>query len=142
MKRLLIFATFVVFVSVFLHAETPPSNINAAAQHTLTPLMHMKLDRAKAILEGLTLEDYGKIESSARSLRLLSLESGWNVIQTQEYDAQSLDFRRAADMIVEAAKAKDIHRASLGYVGLTVRCVECHSYMRSHRVELMNLKTD
>ncbi len=67
------------------------------------------------------------------------MESGWNVIQTPEYIAQSDDFRRSVDLVADAAKDKDIHRAALGYVALTVGCVECHSYMRKHRFELMKL---
>ncbi|MCG8650091.1 MAG: hypothetical protein MI861_09670 [Pirellulales bacterium] len=100
------------------------------------PLMQMKLDRAKAILEGLTLEDYDKIARSARSLKLLSMESGWNVYQTEQYAAQSRDFRQSADLIAEAAEDKEVNRAALGYVALTVRCVECHNYMRKNKAEL------
>lgn len=104
------------------------------------PLMQMKLDRTKAILEGLTLENYDLIASNARSLKLLSMESGWNVIQTKEYANQSRDFRRTAELIAEAAEEKNVTRATLGYVTLTVRCVECHSYMRKARSELTKLK--
>lgn len=103
-------------------AEKPPTQ--------LTPLMRMKLEKAKLILEGLTLEDYDKIAQNARQLKLLSMESGWNVLQTEEYELQSKDFRRTTDVIADAAKNKDVNRAALGYVALTVRCVECHSYMR------------
>jgi hypothetical protein len=105
--------------------ETPPA--------TIMPLMLLKLEKSKAILEGLTLEDFDRVTKNAKSLKLLSMESGWNVIQTAEYETQSRDFRRAADMIAEAAAEKDISRATLGYVALTTRCVECHSYMRKHR---------
>jgi len=103
-------------------AETPPTRLNA--------LMQSKLEKAKLILEGLTLEDYDKIASNASQLKLLSMESGWNVLQTEEYEAQSDDFRRTVDLIAAAAKDKDVNRATLGYVALTVRCVECHSYIR------------
>jgi|GEM_PF-235942 len=102
----------------------------------VTPLMQMKLEKAKAILEGLSVEDFDKIARNARSLKLLSLESGWNVVQTEEYMTQSRDFRRATDMIVQAAEEKNIDRAALGYVSLTVRCVECHSYMRKRQAVL------
>ena len=44
--------------------------------------MQMKLDKSKAILEALAMEDYKAIAKNSRALRLLSLESGWNVIQT------------------------------------------------------------
>jgi hypothetical protein len=75
-------------------------------------------------------------------MKLLSMESGWNVIQTKEYTTQSRDFRRTCDLISEAAAEKDMSRAALGYVAMTVRCVECHTYMRKHRIQLMKLNTN
>jgi len=115
--------------------EQPPSS----PTH-VKALMKIKLDRAKGILEGLTLEDYDKITSNARALKLLSMESGWNVYQTDQYLTHSQHFRQNADRIIEAAGEKDIHRAALGYVALTVSCVECHSYMRKNKAELMQLE--
>lgn len=109
--------------------RTPTTN-EATTTKQITSLMQLKLDKSKAILEGLALEDYKAIASNARSLRLLSLESGWNVIQTPEYTKQSSEFKRATDLITEAAEKKDLGRATLGYVALTVRCVECHIYLR------------
>ena len=105
----------------------------AIAANQITSLMQLKLDKSKAILEALALEDYKAIASNSRSLRLLSLESGWNVIQTPEYTKQSSEFKRATDLITEAAEKKDLGRATLGYVALTVRCVECHIYLRQQR---------
>ena len=137
MKLVLLGIAAVITLSVSWGAE-PPVDSTAAPPTNLTPLMHMKLDKSKAILEGLTLEDFGKIASNARSLRLLSTEAGWNVIQTQEYASQSHDFQRSADWIANAADNKDIHRAALRYVALTVHCIECHSYMRKHRIDLIS----
>lgn len=129
----LIFALFFATMGSQLSSADPP---NEAPPHRITPLMKMKLDKSKAILEGLTLEDFDAIAKNAKALKLLSLESGWNVLQTPEYVTQSQEFRRTAEMIAEAAKEKNISRATLGYVSMTVRCVECHSYMRKHRMEL------
>ena len=95
-----------------------------------------KLEKSKKILEGLALEDYDMIAKNARSLRLLSREAGWKVIQTEEYATQSRDFRRTCDLIAKAAEDKEIGRAALGYVALTVRCVECHAYMRKHKADI------
>ncbi len=64
------------------------------------------------------------------------MEAGWNVVQTEEYRKQSDDFRRACTAIEKAADAKDVHRAALAYVSLTVRCVDCHSYMRENKIKL------
>ena len=135
-----------IVITLLLSAVASPTLLaeppEQSTPHKVSPLMQMKLERSKAILEGLTLEDYQAVAKNARALRLLSLEAGWKVIQTQKYTEQSNDFRRATDIIAEAADEKDISRATLGYVALTVRCVECHSYMRKHRIELTNLRTD
>lgn len=139
--RYLIAITLIV-ASVFIWARASEADPPTAHAHgRVTPLMRMKLEKSKAILEGLALEDYDALARNAQSLRLLSLEAGWNIFQTKEYISQSSDFRRATDLIVDAANEKDIHRAALGYVSLTVRCVECHSYMRKHKVQLMNIDT-
>lgn len=106
------------------------------------PLMQLKLEKSKKILEGLALEDYEMIGKNARSLKLLSLEAGWNVIQTKEYETQSRDFRRTCDLIAKAAADKEVGRAALGYVALTVRCVECHAYMRQHKVDVAHAPPD
>ncbi|WP_182866661.1 hypothetical protein [Stieleria mannarensis] len=121
-------------------AAQDPSGGERVAPDNVAPLMRRKLDRAKNILEGLTLEQFDKIASNARSLRLLSMEAGWNVVQTEEYRKQSDDFRRACNSVEKAADAKDIHRAALAYVSLTVRCVECHSYMRENKIKLAELE--
>ncbi|WP_404309572.1 hypothetical protein [Neorhodopirellula lusitana] len=142
MRTILALALAVVCSSLTLQADPPPAKDSTTPPTKLTPLMRMKLDKSKTILEGLTLQDYEKIASGASSLRQLSLESGWNVIQTREYAAQSRDFERAADLIVEAADAQDIHRATMGYVALTVRCVECHSYMRKHQMTVLKRQLD
>lgn len=99
----------------------------------LKPFMQRKLDHSKAILEGLALENYEQIAKNSQALSLLSLESTWNVISTQEYLQHSQDFRRAVKEITEAAHEKNIDKATLGYVDLTIRCVECHKYLRETR---------
>jgi hypothetical protein len=105
----------------------------------ILPLMQLKLEKSKSILEGLALENFADIAKNARQLKLLSEESGWNVIQTEEYATQSRDFRRTCDLIADAAQQKDMGRAALGYVAMTVRCVECHAYMRKHEAQQRKL---
>ncbi|QEG01653.1 hypothetical protein Mal15_57310 [Stieleria maiorica] len=121
-------------------AAQDPIGGERVAPDNVAPLMRRKLDRAKNILEGLTLEQFDKIASNARSLRLLSMEAGWNVVQTEEYRKQSDEFRRACNSVEKAADGKDVHRAALAYVSLTVRCVECHSYMRENKIKLAGLE--
>jgi hypothetical protein len=117
------------------NAQDRDSVRSGAATKQFSALMRMKLDKAKGMLEGLSLEDPGLVAKNAKEMKLLSLESGWNAIQTKEYAEQSRDFRRACDSIVKAAEAKDINKATLGYLSLTIRCVECHNYIRNQGTE-------
>ena len=112
-------------------AQDDKSSQRGPATKQFSALMRMKLDKARGMLEGLSLENPDLVAKNAREMRLLSLESGWNAIQTKEYAEQSRDFRRACDSIIEAAEDQNISRATLGYLSLTVRCVECHNYMRN-----------
>lgn len=98
--------------------------------------MHRKLEYSKTLLEGLATEDYEKISRNAQSLNLLSLESTWNVLVTEEYLKQSDAFRRALESIRDGAKEKNIDRAALGYVDMTIRCVECHKYVRRNKANI------
>ncbi len=102
----------------------------------LRSVMQLKLEYSKQVLEGLALEDYDKISKNSQALGLLSLESGWKIIQTEEYVKQSNDFRRTADVITKASRGKNLERAALGYVALTVRCIECHGYLREKHPNL------
>ena len=47
--------------------------------------MRVKLDDAKKVLEGLTVEDYNMIVKNAQEMSLLSEDAVWQVLQTPEY---------------------------------------------------------
>ena len=96
----------------------------------LKPFMQMKLDHAKGILEGIATEDFERIAKDTQALNALSLQSSWNVYTTIEYLDHSSDFRRALNVITKAAHEENLDRAALGYVNLTVQCIECHRYLR------------
>ena len=106
---------------------------STCAEETET-LMQAKLEHSKSLLEGLATGDFAQLEKSASALTLLSLETDWNVIQTGEYRRLSEDFRRSTKSLKEMAAAKNLDGATLAYVGLTMKCVECHKYVRSVRV--------
>lgn len=97
-------------------------------------LMLAKLEHSKALLEGLATEDYAQLQKHSHALTLLSLETDWNVIQTGEYRRLSEDFRRSTKSLTDMAKAKNLDGATLAYVGLTMKCIECHKYVRSVKV--------
>lgn len=97
-------------------------------------IMQKKLGDAQRILEGLAVKDFDAIEKHADELILLSKKAEWLVLKTPEYERQSNDFRNTASQIVEAAKKKNLDAAALGYVQLTMNCVNCHKYVRDQRM--------
>ena len=96
--------------------------------------MRLKLDRTQKLLEGIALEDFEMVEKNAQGLSLLCEEEIWHVFQTPDYLKHTELFRRAADDIVKAAKAKNVDGAALSYVGLTMQCVQCHKHVRDVRM--------
>ncbi len=96
----------------------------------LSFIMQRKLDHAHSLLEALITEDFETLEDSAGALRALSEEAGWFVLTTPEYTERSTSFRRAVAEIEQSAKEKNLDRAALGYVDMTLQCVRCHQFLR------------
>ena len=93
-------------------------------------IMQRKLDHAHAILEALIVEDYETLEDSATSLQKLSEQAEWFVLQTPEYTQRSAGFRQAVLEIQASAKDRSLEGAALGYVDMTLKCVQCHQMLR------------
>ncbi|MBA4019957.1 MAG: hypothetical protein C0483_22555 [Pirellula sp.] len=100
----------------------------------LAAFMRLKLQHSERILEGIVLEDYKLIEKNAQDLSLLSHDEMWQVFQTPEYLQHSLEFRRAADELVGAARKRNLDGATLAYMGVTLKCVSCHKHVRDVRM--------
>lgn len=105
-------------------ADSPPQPDRVAA------FMRAKLGHADHVLEGLAVADYGMIERAAQELSLASLDSNWQVLQTEDYVRQSAEFRRACDSLKKAAQEKNLDGAALAWMDVTLKCVQCHKYVR------------
>jgi len=129
MKKITLFAigicTIVVGAFQLLGGPQEPGR-----EPPLKSFMLLKLEHAKGILGGLATEDFESIAKNAQALKGLSLESSWNRLTTTKYLQHSSDFRTALTTITEAAHEKNLDRAALGYVNLTLQCIECHRYLR------------
>jgi hypothetical protein len=73
------------------------------------------------------------ISSHAEELIAISKEAEWKVVKTPRYETYSNDFRREAEDLIKAAKAKNVDAAALAYVDLTLTCVKCHKHVREER---------
>jgi hypothetical protein len=125
MKKL---ALVVVLVALGAGSEQPAAT---EQEPNIRFIMQRKLDNAHSLLEALITEDFETLEDSADALRALSEESGWFVQESSEYTELSSAFRRTVSDIEQSARDKDLHRAALGYVDMTLRCVGCHEHLRA-----------
>ena len=82
------------------------------------------------MLEGLATADFDLIERGAQELSLASLDSSWQVLQTEDYVRQSAEFRRACYSLRAAAQQKNIDGATVAWMDVTLKCVQCHKYVR------------
>jgi len=97
---------------------------------TLPEIMRQKLDHTQQILAGVATAQFGTIERNANDLRILADLSSWNVMRTPEYLRFSNDFKDTARRLSQAALDRNLDAATLAYVELTLKCVECHKYVR------------
>ena len=109
--------------------------LTLAAQTTtqpdqVAPFMRVKLTHSQDVLEGLAVEDYDLIDRGAQQLSLTSEDASWQVLQTEDYARMSADFRRSCDRLREAARAKNLDGAALAWMEVTMKCVQCHKYIR------------
>jgi cytochrome c556 len=100
----------------------------------LKTFMRVKLKHSQKVVEGLVMEDFPAIAKNSQEMSLLSLAATWQVFETPEYLDYSRKFRAATDELSDAAKKKDLDRATVAYNKVTTRCVECHKYVRGIRM--------
>jgi cytochrome c556 len=123
-----------VAVSAALMAGVLAGRSRTDEPNQVAGFMQLKLEHSKKVLEGLALEDYDLIARHSNDMALLSQEANWQVLQTEEYLLQSTEFRRAANALNKAAREKNLDGAALAYVSLTMKCVNCHKYVRDVRM--------
>lgn len=105
-----------------------------AQKPDLRDFMRVKLAHSQKILEGLVREDLDGVAKAANELKLLSLDSSWQVLQTTEYLDFSRQFRSEVDTLREAATKHKLDAATAAFNRVTTRCVECHKYVRGVRM--------
>jgi hypothetical protein len=129
MKRFLVIAA----VGLAIFSWLAPGGMSQQ-QGNLKDFMRVKLRHSQKVMEGLVLEDYAEIAKNAQEMSLLSLAATWQVFETPEYVEYSRKFRNAADALSDAARDKNLDRATLAFNQVTTKCVECHKYVRGIRM--------
>jgi hypothetical protein len=93
-------------------------------------MMYRKLGHANGVLEGLTVNDFEKIQEEAQELSLISLEAHWRTDLPPSYAQYNADFQWAVGGLIQAAEMKNLEGATLKYAQVVMSCVECHTAVR------------
>ncbi len=123
-------------------AAIQPPNPQNAIQPDTKKFMVQKLEYSKAIVEGLTMEDYPQIAKAAQGLMLLSQEADWNVLTTPKYLNSSSEFRETVSRLRDAGDEKNLDGALLAYLEVTLSCVRCHKQLREWAVTNVELDNE
>lgn len=137
MKRLIVSSLAIALLAAGVTWQRANSQDDPSVDR-VSEFMQAKLKHSQDLLEALTTEDYRRIAKQSQEISLLSQATTWQVLQTPEYREHSSDFRRTADRITEAAREKNLDGAALAYVEMTLRCVQCHKYVRKVRAARLN----
>jgi hypothetical protein len=97
-------------------------------------VMRAKLDHSQRILEAVVTSNWQLLDQESRQMGLVVREPAWQALAMPEFIRHSEAFLRATQDLSEAASARDLERASLGFVSLTASCVNCHRYLARARI--------
>jgi len=117
--------------------ETKPADKAAAKEKPgvrktlLRAFMRKKLAASQSVLEGLVVEDFDLIAEGAKQLKATAGAAEFMAFNDPLYIEQADDFKRVVNKLAVAAKEKRLDGATLGYMDMTMRCVECHKHVRN-----------
>lgn len=115
------------------HGEEPKKAADSPDEKKVKELMHKKLEASQKVLEGLATNNLEEVSKNATELVRIRKEVAFRVIPTAEYDLWSDQFTRSVEGIIKAAKDKNLEKAKLEYLGMTLACFNCHTYVRDMR---------
>jgi len=92
--------------------------------------MRMKLNYTQNILEGLTTRDFGLIISGAEEVERITQAEAWNSNDFADYQKISDELRSVAKHLKKAGQNSNLEAAALRYFELTMKCMDCHQYLR------------
>jgi cytochrome c556 len=123
-------AGLLLVAAVVMIAAAPAAQEPTVQPDKVAAFMRAKLAHSQNVLEGLAVEDFDLIDRGANDLALASQASSWQVLQTADYARHSDEFRRSCNALRAAAKARNLDGAALAWMEVTMKCIQCHKYVR------------
>lgn len=100
----------------------------------LKQVMRSKLEHSQRVMEAVVTSNWELLDRESRDLALVVREPAWQELTMPEFVRQSEAFVRATSDLTEAARLRDLDRASLGFISLSTSCVNCHRYLARARI--------
>ena len=126
-------AAFIVTSAVLL-LTLPVISSHGEDKTAVQKLMKKKLENAQKVLEGLAINDYDLVARHADELIQVSKAAEFRALKTPQYETNRNAFLRAAETMIQQAKAKNTDGIALAYVDMTLSCVRCHKHVREVRM--------
>jgi hypothetical protein len=131
MSRLRTTVVMMAFISATLATHLACGDDGKAKAPEPSIWMKQKLVASQNILAGLTKGDYEAIEKNAQSMLVVGYLEKWIRADTPGYRQMMKDFEYANKALTLAAREKNLDGATIGYVQLTISCVQCHKLVRA-----------
>lgn len=128
-----------ILTAALLALGIPVMSSHGDDKAALKKLMTKKLENAQKVLEGMAINDYDLVAKHAGDLIQISKAVEFRVLKTPQYEMNSNDFRRAAETMIQQAKAKNTDGIALAYVDMTLSCVRCHKHVREVRMASLDV---
>jgi len=120
-------------VAVLIIAATTGPTPSAQSPRT-KQVMRAKLDHSQKILEAVVTSNWPLLDRESREMALVARDPAWQSLVMPEFIRQGEAFLRATADLGDAAKMRDLERASLGLISLTTSCVNCHRDLARARI--------
>jgi cytochrome c556 len=137
-RRMLVILAIIASLGISILTATAQDKSDHAKKEKT--FMRVKLGHIQKVLEGLLTEDFELIIVNSQKISLLTRAFGWQMLESTEYAERSADFRRSVDQLTKEAEKKDIDAAALAYMDVTMKCFQCHKYVRKMRHTYLDQK--
>jgi hypothetical protein len=107
----------------------------AKAKSTIQALMRSKLDSTHGLLEGVVHEDFEQVAKYASTLLDIGRATTWYQKDSPDFLHYAKSFENSSAFLLEQARAKNLEGVAMGYIRVTLDCMQCHRVVRAGRAK-------
>jgi hypothetical protein len=128
MKRTILMMALTVMTgcAAALLAQDAPRPPHPVAQG----FMRQKLNFSQNILEGIVLEKYDLVITNATLLRNMNMTNAFLALRNPDYMVDITNFQQKVDILLSAAKERNLENSTAAYTQMTGSCIACHKQFR------------